>query len=706
MTKSAVGKIFLFIPVFGILAFGTVIDTRSQENRNAVRNTARQAGKTDNGYKIQVGVEEVRLDAVVVDSKGRQITDLTPYDFEIYQDRQRQEIVTCRYITHDRAKPGQRLLSSPDFGTIPPAPPPPLKRDTVERTFTFLVNDFGMGFEETYRTRMSLRKFVEDQMLPGDLVSIIKTSHGSATLQSFTSDRQELLSRIDSIQWSTYNDLPSIPRAITELNNHKSQLVVIDYCIKALQDMPGRKFLMLLTRNTAGPSSFNLKYDRMADAALRAGVVVHTMNARGIQTELAGYRNLRPISSTTVGSGYMDYVSGMFDRLMDPENQIYRSAMGSAPLPLSRKTGGVYLDNNFFINGIGDLEEEMKGYYLLSYIPPAYTFSRSGKTAYHDIEIIVKRKGLTIRTRDGFFGEPAVPDAPPVTSSTLVEAMFSPFEYDDLNVTLASGYIDNLKKGYLLPTWMHLDGRDLGVIEEKDGTYSVSFEAGASTADIDGIFQEYGDMQIGFQVDEEDIRKLKENGINFTISIPVKKPGGYYVRVAVKDQSTDAKGSAYQYIEIPDLKNKRLALSSLYIIDGEEDASWIRAITSDKDSEPDNTLQKPKYRNPARKDFLPGDSIEYMTVIYNAKSEEKDPPELEAQTILYRNGVGLYKSEVEAVDLSGANDFNRIPIRKSLHIEESMQPGDYVLQLLVKDNNAKEKQSLTAQTLSFKIAAE
>ena len=31
--------------------------------------------------RIQVGVEEVRIDVVVVDSKGRQVTDLTADDF-------------------------------------------------------------------------------------------------------------------------------------------------------------------------------------------------------------------------------------------------------------------------------------------------------------------------------------------------------------------------------------------------------------------------------------------------------------------------------------------------------------------------------------------------------------------------------------------------------------------------------------------------
>jgi VWFA-related protein len=710
MMTSLSGVRIRSISIIGILWLCIAPNIQSQEHQNPSLDTSQNDQRAENEFKIKVGIEEVRLDAVVVDKKGRQVTDLTGDDFEIYQDGRQQEIIGYKYIAHTKVQPGQRIHSSPEFGVIPPVPAPLLKRNNVQRTIIFLVNDFGMKFEETYRARMSLQKYVEEQMMPGDLVSIIKTSRGNATLQAFTSDKRELLSRIDAIQWSTYNDLQSVPLTVDVLNTHNSQLIAMNYCIKALQNMPGRKYLMLLTYNAVGPPSLYPTYDRMADAALRAGVVVHTMDIRGLRNRLTEvglvpfyvrrtYTRSVPVS----GGDHLYYVSGVFDRLMDPEYLDYQSLVGSGTLPLSQKTGGLYLENNFFINGIGDLEEEMRGYYLLSYIPPPNTFSKSGGNRYHDIKIEVKRKGVAIHTRDGFMGNPAALEAPTVTPPPLVEAMFSPFQYNDLNVTLASGYIDNLKKGYLLPTWMHLDGQDLSVKKEEDGSYSVSFEVGASTTDSDGLFQEYGDMQIGFKVDEKDIRKLKENGINFTVSIPVKKPGSYYVRVAVKDQFTDAKGSAYQFVEIPDLKKKRLALSSLYIIDSEEDSSWIRSMATDPHFQTNDFSQRIKYRNPARKSFLPGENFEYMTVIYNAKTKKANPPDLQSQVILYRNGVELHKSKAEAVELNGMSDFKRIPIRRKFQLEDSMQPGEYVLQFLVRDNEAKEKENLTAQTLSFRV---
>jgi hypothetical protein len=162
---------------------------------------------------------------------------------------------------------------------------------------------------------------------------------------------------------------------------------------------------------------------------------------------------------------------------------------------------------------------------------------------------------------------------------------------------------------------------------------------------------------------------------------------------------TGAKGSAYQYIEIPNLGEKKPALSSIYIIDSEKDAAWIQAEATGSAVPSGGIADK----NPADKSFNSGESFEYITILYNAKTKKNNPPDLSSHIILYRDGVELYKTEVEAMDVSNAGDYKRIPIRRKLQIEDSMQPGDYILQFLVKDKNAKENESIAAQTLSFRI---
>jgi len=161
MTNPLVGRMSRFIPILGVLLFGMVVSANSWEDLNPTPNPSLQVEKADDDFKIKVNVEEVRLDAVVVDRKGRQITDLTADDFEIYQDKKQQEIIGCKYISHDQAGAGQRALHSPESGQISPVPSTSLKQDVVERIIIFLVNDFSMDFGPTYSVRRGLRKFVK-----------------------------------------------------------------------------------------------------------------------------------------------------------------------------------------------------------------------------------------------------------------------------------------------------------------------------------------------------------------------------------------------------------------------------------------------------------------------------------------------------------------------------------------------------------------
>jgi hypothetical protein len=54
------------------------------------------------------------------------------------------------------------------------------------------------------------------------------------------------------------------------------------------------------------------------------------------------------------------------------------------------------------------------------------------------------------------------------------------------------------------------------------------------------------------------------------------------------------------------------------------------------------------------------------------------------------------------VDAAG---LDRIPIRRRLLLGDSLQAGDYVLQLLVKDQQKGKKSGIASQTLSFGIPA-
>src|SRR2546430_6611245 len=66
------------------------------------------ADKEQDIEKVVVGTNEVVLDAVVKDKKGRAIKDLTAADFQISEDGVPQEVRSFRLITRESAPASER----------------------------------------------------------------------------------------------------------------------------------------------------------------------------------------------------------------------------------------------------------------------------------------------------------------------------------------------------------------------------------------------------------------------------------------------------------------------------------------------------------------------------------------------------------------------------------------------------------------------
>jgi VWFA-related protein len=748
-------------------------------------------------FKIQVSVEEVRIDAVVL-KKGKQVTGLTAKNFEVYQDGQLMQIVACKYVNDQltpAAQPGSAqsgAVKQKDSRKLPPIPMAKLTREGVRRAVIFIVDDISMDFSNLNHARMGLRKFAEAQMQQGDLIAILRTSYGKSANQVFTSDKRELLARIEAVEWG-----PSAGRALSEdeLNPvYESQSSTINYAIRALKDMPGRKELVVITAQpqlgggVAGSpadtftyeSRYKAQFDRLADDALRAGVVIHLLDIRGVEVAdmssiaasnpadmssspvsltpmmtssmsgalgmsgmpgmtaggmnssgtssgsgtsgNSGWQPLSPQGPTRInsngamnvgsisnlggsggmGGGSMPMGPGMYSRGYTPGSNNQR--LISAP----EKTGGFFIQNkNFFLSGLGGVEEHLKGYYLLSYVPSPNTFAGSAREAkYHRISVLVDQKGVDVHTRDGFLGisetqEQASNEVP----NALRDAIFSPFQNSDLKLSLSSGYVNFPQKGYMIRAWVHLDGKNLEIVKKAEGNI-ISLKTVCLATDVNGNIREANYRKLELGVKDENIAWIRENGLRFSLLLSIKKPGAYYLRTLVEDQTTQRIGSAYEFITIPDLNKGRLAMSNLFVTNSKEDRSWV--WTGNSVNEKDQqilipVLQKDETKFPALRNYNPGDDLDYMAVIYNAG--RKQSPELESQFFLYREGVELMKGEPQPVDITGVTDFTRIPIRKIMKLGKEMQEGNYVLQLVIRDKQDTGKNGIAAQAINFAVKA-
>src|SRR6266576_4018562 len=149
---------------------------------------------------VRITTNLVQIDATVTDKRGKQITDLRPEDFQVFQDGHLQQVTHASYVSTTPAEVARQVKAeSARNNNQPPAPSAPLRPEEVHRTIALVVDDLNLSFVSTAFVRKTLTKYVNEQIQRGDLVAIIRTSAGAGALQQFTSDKRQLLAAVDQI---------------------------------------------------------------------------------------------------------------------------------------------------------------------------------------------------------------------------------------------------------------------------------------------------------------------------------------------------------------------------------------------------------------------------------------------------------------------------------------------------------------------------
>lgn len=644
-------------------------------------------------FLLRIDANEVRVDARVVDKNGQPITDLNANDFELYQNNQRQKIISCRYVTEAQN----------------------------QRTIVFVVDDLSMDFGEIERSRQVIRKFVESDMRPGDQIAIVQTSNGIGFLNQLTSDKMQLQDSIRSMRWINasalsgcgFDDCRSdepdegifvspgadIGTEFSLLENMRgrrilrnafrafgAQMAAVRNCIHALQTIPGSKHILLLTSRTIYRKQDLARSNGTSDTV--QGLLQPYFNSLADEA----FRSSATISTLAMRPG----------KLQTDTSEPY-----DKHLPYSQKTGGfVAEDAAFLTNGINLLDKELGGFYLISYVPPKNTLGSGQWSSFHQIRIEVKKKGGTVTHRDGFCRIALCPQIdPPSEMNSLKQSVYPPLFHNDVKISLNAGYANASEPGYLIRARMHAESGNLTFVNEKDGSHSLALDLTTAAVDCKGWIRDLKTLQIGVKLSKEDYVHAQAEGIDLEICMLVRTSGGYYVHASLQDRVSGKSGTAYQYLEVPQEKNRRLLLSSAFVLTHPEDEAGIRLgnlTASNNPLGPVRTMEKAGM-SPAIRSYSPGERFDYMAIIYNAKTKENRPPQLESQITLLKDGNEYLHGESESIELRSISAYEKIPVRKTFIIPQNMYTGDYVLLLTVTDKQAKEKLAIAFQSIAFTV---
>jgi len=679
--------------------------------------------------RFRVGVDAVRIDAVVTDKDGNLVTDLTAGDFELRQDGEVQAITVAHYVAVDAPQPRPARLAStnlPGAMTAPVVSSGRLTRAKVQRTMVLVVDDLGIAWENMEATRKALRKFVDEEVQDGDLVALIRTGSSWGALQQLTTDRNILNAAIDQVRWTAHSRrgvgsfralnawLPTSgpgmgnigftnpdPQDFGNLDDLRESMSssgtmsTLTNTVLGIKDLPGRKSVVLisegfvitehrddLNRPTFHPDSrVRRALDRLLDQALRTGTVIYALDPRGLQTAgMTSEDSAKSLGAATIAE---EGISRKQFLLETQDTLAY----------LAEETGGMaVLNTNDLARGLKRISDDQRGYYVIGYTPPDDTFAAPGKTPrQHRIAVRVKRPGLKVRTRKGFLGVSDVDRvAGPFTpEQELREAALSPFGASDIPVraTLLPG-LDTSGQASVRAL-LHIDARALTFTPGPDGRH-------IATADVASVvFDESGQPSVGrsarFTVakGQESTDESLEAGVIYSMMVPVKRPGGVQVRFAVRDAASGALGAAGEFVEIPELKKGTLALSGVVL--GEESQS---ALTPD-----DDTAAVARISSPALRVFNPGARLVYTYEIYNASVP------VDTRVTVWRNGRPFFSAPPST--LAASPKARPMKAAGGIKLGDRMPPGDYVFQVSAITRPAGRAKPKTAtRWTSFEVRAQ
>jgi VWFA-related protein len=676
------------------------------------------------GTVLRISVTLVQVDAVVTDRGGRQVTDLTADDFEVYQDGKKQKITHFSYVSTGPAPAAAAQSVSLPKGA-PPVPAVRLRPEQVRRTLALVVDDLGLSFESMAQVRQALKKFVEEQMQPGDLAAVIRTGAGMGAFQQFTSDKRLLNAAIERVRWNAlgrggvhaFAPIREDPLESAETDDTRSRedidqfrteyfsvgtLGALNFIVRGLRELPGRKSVVLFSDNLRifnreGYSDRVLDSLRqLTDLANRSSVVIYTIDSRGLPT--LGLTAADNVSHLSPGS--------LLTKLQDRHTEYFESQDGLNFL--AEQTGGLFFyGSNDLAGGIRRVLEDQKGYYLIGYTPDESTFkSEKPERIYHSIKVKVLRSGLHVRSRNGFFGVPDTETRPVYKNrdEQLFAALASPFGSGGVRLRLTSLFTNNLRSGSFLHSMLYIDARDLSYVKETDGRYKAAIDILLITFGENGNEEDRSYRTYTIRMSEEDYKNALERGFVYTVNHPVKKGGAYQLRAAVRDTAKETVGSASQFVEVPDVSKGKLALSGIFVRalnpapGGQTPGGPVMGTTEGRAAEAD------PQGNPAVRVFHRGRPMVYAYQILNPQLDRATKqPQVETQLRLFRNGQQIFAGKPFLVDVEQQPDAKRMIAGGRLQIGAKMEAGEYVLQVIATDKLAKDKYRTATQSIDFEI---
>jgi VWFA-related protein len=650
-------------------------------------------------------VEVVTVDAVVTDKAGNPVTGLAREDFTVLDEGKPQELVNFDVVTAPE-QPETRGATRSEPSRIATNTAPRLPG----RTFVVVFDNINMSPLNTQRAKAAVMAFLEKGLHDGDRVMIAATAGGAWWTTTMPGGREDLVAILQGLEGrrfvtSAYDRMTDfeamrvyqysdhlISRRIQERferygvktdvkdarqieaediairgridpfvdnkaaetylaarTRNRSTFGAIERVMKPLADTRDRKAVLLVSEgfvyDPAEPG-----YRLVVEAARRANAALYFIDTRGLD-DLPGF------------------YSAQFGERIDEKNVLSAIAdmtqESEGAVSLARDTGGFTVaKTNDLETGIVRIGRESSSYYMLGYSPGS--IPRDGR--FRKIEVRVRRPGVVVRARRGYYAPSDTPDpgaekATARTDPQIQYALDAPTPLDGIPLRMTAYVLEQTSLGrakVLVAAdadisrveFTETAGRLLGTLD------TLAVAARRETSDV-------------FRNDQKVDLERKPGAVPspswYTIVREFELPSGrYQSKLVVRDATSRRLGTVSYEFEVPPLD--ALRISSPILTD---------------------TVQAPPGGTPsavvlARRTFRASQPFFCRFDVYGAATDPATHmPRVRAGHVLRRSdGTVVSRSaptEIGPTSLGSVARLMQIPLN-------GVAPGEYRLELLVRDD--------------------
>jgi VWFA-related protein len=645
----------------------------------------------DKAPEFPSSVELVTVDVVVKDKKGKPVTGLRPEDFTILEDGKPQKVVGFEQVetasqgsvSGSAEESSSARPSSPTLGTTPNARP---------RVFVVVFDQVHLTSPQADTARRALRDFLRETVRANDKLRLVAVGgwefEGPPEAVRDELDRlegqfvpdknPETLTDYEAMRIDRFDDWPLMMRVIERwailnsgrrtsdregerintiaaedlafkndegyvkimakgvyglaLRRNLTTLRAMKSEIERLASVRGRKSLILVS-----PGLINDSHDegfrRVVDAANGANTAIYFLDVRGLE----------PIPLESAEQGPMLPSIDLGYAMAD----VAQASQGSELL--AADTGGFSVKHrNDLASGFRQIADEAGDYYLLGYSPPSTPPSET----FRKIQVKVRRSGLEVRARKGYFAGP---------SRTARSGQPEP---DGPIGLRTAAYVFGDAGGGKLRTLVAADADLAGLtLETTEGAVNGSVDLAIVVTGADGAELDRYVQQVDIRLSPARRKALEARGLPLAHFVDLP-PGAYEARIALSDRASGRAGAISHRFEVP--------------------AGGFRfstPILSDV-MEPGVDANKDAPAIGARRAFRERRTLYFQYEVYGARPDPRtgEPAVISGWTIRDRAGTEWAAAEPARLRTSG----DRVPGRLE-QVDITFPPGEYTLVLDARD---------------------